>query len=180
MIERIEIQYFRSIYRETITDVGDINVITGKNDAGKSNVLRALNLFFNNCIINEGDFNFSENYNLKRLEEVRDTIKGRQFIQIKITFIRGNRYERTLPEKFTVTKKWNREDEFPQITDNIEILLRNSGRSFNDRSKASLTRYLNNIRYVYIPAIKDKKFSMTCWKDFKTQSIQENYRQIIC
>lgn len=48
MIEKIEIQYFRSIYRIVITGVGNINVITGKNDVGKSNVLRALNLFFNN------------------------------------------------------------------------------------------------------------------------------------
>lgn len=157
MIEKIEIQYFRSIYRIVITGVGNINVITGKNDVGKSNVLRALNLFFNNCIISEGDYNFSQNYNLKRLEEVRkDTIKGKQFIQIKVTFIRGNQYEKTLPEKFTVTKKWNRDDVFPQVSDNVEILLKKSGRSFNDRSKASLTRFLNNIKYVYIPAIKDK------------------------
>lgn len=111
----------------------------------------------NNCIISEGDYNFSQNYNLKRLEEVRkDTIKGKQFIQIKVTFIRGNQYEKTLPEKFTVTKKWNRDDVFPQVSDNVEILLKKSGRSFNDRSKASLTRFLNNIKYVYIPAIKDK------------------------
>ena len=96
MIEKIEIQYFRSIYRTIITGVGDINVITGKNDVGKANVLRALNLFFNNCIISEGDFNFLQNYNLKRLEEVRkDTIKGKQFIQIKVTFIRGNQYEKS-------------------------------------------------------------------------------------
>ncbi len=95
MIEKIEIQYFRSIYRTVITGVGDINVITGKNDVGKSNVLRALNLFFNNYIINQGDYKFSQNYNLKRLEEVRkDTIKGKQFIQIKVTFIRGNQYEK--------------------------------------------------------------------------------------
>lgn len=102
MIEKIEIQYFRSIYRATITGVSDINVLTGKNDVGKSNVLRALNLFFNNCIVSEGDYNFLQNYNLKRLEEVRkDTIKGKQFIQIKITFVRGKQYEKTLPEKFT-------------------------------------------------------------------------------
>lgn len=157
MIEKIEIQYFRSIYRTTITGVRDINVLTGKNDVGKSNVLRALNLFFNNCIISEGDYKFSQNYNLKRLEEVRkDTIKGKQFIQIKITFVRGKQYEKTLPEKFTVTKKWNRDDEFPQVSDNIEILLKKSGKAFNDRNKASLTRFLNNIKYVYIPAIKDK------------------------
>lgn len=94
--------------------------MTGKNDVGKSNILKALNLFFNNCIVEEGDYDFRRNYNLKRLEEVRkDTIKGKQFIQIKITFRRGKQFEKTLPEKFTITKKWNRDSEIPQMSDNI-------------------------------------------------------------
>lgn len=157
MIEKIEIQYFRSIYRTTLTKVEAINILTGKNDVGKSNILKALNLFFNNCIVEEGDYNFGRNYNFKRLEEVRkDTIKGKQFIQIKITFRRGKQFEKTLPEKFTVTKKWNRDDEFPQISDNIEQQLIKSGKDYNDRVRASLTRYLNKIKYVYVPAIKDK------------------------
>lgn len=157
MIEKIEIQYFRSIYRTTLTKVGAINILTGKNDVGKSNVLKALNLFFNNCIVEEGDYDFKRNYNFRRLEEVRrDTVKGKQFIQIKITFRRGKQFEKTLPEKFTVTKKWNRDSAFPQVSDNIEQQLAKSGKVYNDRVRASLTRYLNKIKYVYVPAIKDK------------------------
>lgn len=157
MIEKIEIQYFRSIYRVTLTKVESINVLTGKNDVGKSNVLKALNLFFNNCIVEEGDYDFGRNYNLRRLEEVRkDTIKGKQFIQIKITFRRGKKFEKTLPEKFTITKKWNRDSEIPQVSDNIAQQLAKNGKLYNDRVRASLTRYLNKIKYVYVPAIKDK------------------------
>ena len=157
MIEKIEIQYFRSIYRTTLTKVEAINVLTGKNDVGKSNILKALNLFFNNCIVEDGDYNFGRNYNLKRLEEVRkDTVKGKQFIQIKIMFRRGKQFEKTLPEKFTITKKWNRDSEIPQVSDNIEQQLVKNGKTYNDRVKASLTRYLNKIKYVYVPAIKDK------------------------
>ena len=157
MIEKIEIQYFRSIYRATLTKVEAINVLTGKNDVGKSNVLKALNLFFNNCIVEEGDYDFGRNYNLRRLEEVRkDTIKGKQFIQIKITFRRGKQFEKTLPEKFTITKKWNRDSEIPQVSDNIAQQLAKNGKMYNDRVRASLTRYLNKIKYVYVPAIKDK------------------------
>ena len=158
MIDKIEIQYFRSIYKVTLSRVETINVLTGKNDVGKSNVLKALNLFFNNCIIESGDYIFERNYNLRRLEEVRkDTIKGKQFIQIKITFLRGNQYEKTLPEKFTITKKWNRDSTIPQITDNVEMLLSKSGKPYNDRVRASLTRYLNKIKYIYVPAIKDQR-----------------------
>ena len=42
LVERIEIQYFRSIYRTTIKNIHQINVFTGKNDVGKSNILKAL------------------------------------------------------------------------------------------------------------------------------------------
>lgn len=116
MIERIEIQYFRSIYKVIISKTQRLNVFTGKNDVGKSNVLKALNLFFNNCVQSDGDYTFENNYNFKRLEEVRkNTIKGKQFIQIKITFRRGKQYEKTLPETFTVTKKWNREMFFRKL-----------------------------------------------------------------
>lgn len=83
-----------------------LNVFTGKNDVGKSNVLKALNLFFNNCIVEDGDYSFKGNYNLQRFNEVRkDTIKGKQFIRIKLTFIRGKQYEKTLPEMFVISKK---------------------------------------------------------------------------
>lgn len=158
MIGKVEIQYFRSIYRVTISDINDINIFSGKNDAGKSNVLKALNLFFNNYIVYDGDYSFKENYNLQRLEEVRkETVKGKQFIQIKITFRRGKQFEKTLPESFTVSKKWNRDDELPQMTDDIEMQLKKRGKIYNARNRASLTRFLNNIRYIYIPAIKDQR-----------------------
>lgn len=158
MIEKIEIQYFRSIYRATISNISDINIFSGKNDAGKSNVLKALNLFFNNYVVSDGDYTFKENYNLQRLDEVRrETVKGKQFIQIKITFKRGLQYEKTLPDSFTVSKKWNRDDKNPQITDNVEMQLKKQGKTYNARSRASLTRFLNNVKYIYVPAIKDQR-----------------------
>ena len=51
IIDRIEIRHFRSFDggtghpRVLIQDLGDLNVFSGANDSGKSNVLRALNLF---------------------------------------------------------------------------------------------------------------------------------------
>ena len=155
-IARIEIQYFRSIYWANITDLSDLNIFTGKNDVGKSNVLRALNLFFNNSIIDETKFDFQENFNKLRFEQVRkDSVKGKQFIQIKVTFIRGKGMSKTLPEQFTVTKKWLRYDEMPIVTDDLEKRCKKAGLKYNDRTKSSLTKFLNSIRYIYIPAIKD-------------------------
>lgn len=158
-IEKIEIQYFRSIYRETISGLKLLNIFTGKNDVGKSNILKALNLFFNNETDYKKEFKFEENYNFKRLEEVRrDSIKGKQYIQIKVTFFRGNRSEKTLPEKFTVAKKWLRNDVYPSVvTDDLEKRLNQEGKIYNARSRSSLTAYLNKIRYIYVPAIKDNE-----------------------
>lgn len=158
LIKKIEIQYFRSIYWESITEVNGLNILTGKNDAGKSNVLKALNLFFNNQTDSGVDFDFAKDFNLDRLEEVRkETVKGKQFIQIKITFIRGKQYQSTLPETFTVTKKWLRNDTTPTVTDNIKQQLERVGKKYSDRSKSSLTLFLKKINYMYIPAVKDEK-----------------------
>ena len=155
-IKSIEIQYFRSIYRQTISNCSDLNVFTGKNDAGKSNILKALNLFFNNKTDANTPFNFLEDFNNQRLEEVRrNSIKGKQFIQIKVTFNRGSISSKTLPKTFTVAKKWLRNDSFPSITDNIEKQLEKENKKYNDRSKSSLTAFLNKFKYIYIPAIKD-------------------------
>lgn len=164
LIRKIEIQYFRSIYWQSITDVSGLNILTGKNDAGKSNVLKALNLFFNNQTDFGVEFDFSKDFNLDRLEQVRkETVKGKQFIQIKITFNRGKNYENTLPEVFTVTKKWFRNDVQPSIViDNVQQQLEKNGKTYSDRSKSSLTLFLKKFNYIYIPAVKDEKtFSRT-------------------
>jgi len=157
-INKIEINYFRSIHKIVIKDLSDVNIFTGMNDVGKSNVLKALNLFFNNETESGIPFNFQDDFNLKRLTEVRKTVKGRQFIQIKITFIREKTiYEKTLPKKFTVSKIWYRDSRTPVTTDDIENQLQQEGKKYNDKSKSSLTRFLNKIKYYYVPAIKDEQ-----------------------
>lgn len=160
IIKRIEIQYFRSIYNIVVKDFSDLNMISGKNDVGKSNVLKALNLFFNNRIDSETEFIFSENFNLLRLQQVRkNSVKGRQFIRIKVTFDRGDSFVKTLPKIFSITKKWYRNDIFPSdVKNDIENRMNSEGMLYNEhRSKTSLTMFLNKIRFFYIPAIKDNK-----------------------
>ena len=60
-IKRIRIKNFRSLVDETI-EFSDVNFFVGKNDCGKSNVLKALNLFFNNQTDLETPFDFSSDY----------------------------------------------------------------------------------------------------------------------
>lgn len=46
-IERIKIKNFRSYREETTIDFGNFTAFVGKNDAGKSTILEALDIFFN-------------------------------------------------------------------------------------------------------------------------------------
>ena len=55
IIEKIEIKIFRSFGNRVkekveIVNVKDLNIISGANDSGKSNILRALNLFLKKMI----------------------------------------------------------------------------------------------------------------------------------
>lgn len=47
LIESVSIKGFRSLADETAFPLGSHTVFTGKNSSGKSNILRALNLYFN-------------------------------------------------------------------------------------------------------------------------------------
>lgn len=146
LIKRIEVNYLRSLYRLEIRDVGDLNVIFGKNDSGKSNLLRALNLFFNGHPEPGRDFDFSLDMSDIRKREARDA-KGKQFIWIKITFSVPTNYKNSLGSEIEVKRQWNRSGEVTQTV---------WPKSLSEGSKsARLTRFLNDIDFTYIPAIKD-------------------------
>ena len=164
LINRIWIKYFRSIYYADLKVLDNVNVFSGRNDAGKSNVIKALNLFFNGSSEYDMDFSFYENFSLKRLEEVkRDSIKGKQFISIKIEFVRPKNYRGSLPETFTVERQWQRdESRFVKQKDNLSTQERN-GRLPSTRKTAerSLSKLLNRIHFEYVPAIRDRQYTQS-------------------
>jgi predicted ATPase len=160
-IDRIEIRYFRSIYRISLRNLTDIIVLAGRNDVGKSNILKALNLFFNNQTDWNSAFDFGQDFSFRRRSEVRKkTIKGKQFIQISVGFVRGNRYLKSLPDRFTVTRTWYRDSSSPVTKSSLnrQFKIHQIPTKNIDRALASLPRYLNTIRFEYIPAIKDSSF----------------------
>ncbi len=76
-IQSVRVRNYRSI-RDAKMSIGDITALVGKNGAGKSTFLSALDLFYNRGSLNEADF-FGEN-----------TDKG---IEVELTFGRLNQYE---------------------------------------------------------------------------------------
>lgn len=156
LISQINIQFFRSIKESRIKEINELNIFSGKNDVGKSNILKALDLFFNKT-----HTNFFEDFNKERLLEVRQqSVKGKQFIKIQITFNNPGTYT-TLPEKFVISKSWDRLGNLIGIPkDNFDTLINRN--KFSPRnieiSRRTLTGFLNKIRYTYVPAIRDEKF----------------------
>ena len=79
LIKKIEVRYLRSLYSLTLDKIGDLSVVFGRNDSGKSNFLRALNLFFNGISDSEQEFDFAIDISDQRKKEARDA-KGKQFV----------------------------------------------------------------------------------------------------
>jgi predicted ATP-dependent endonuclease of OLD family len=103
-IRSIHIENFRSI-KSLDAQLADLTISVGKNDCGKSNILRALNLFFNNETNPGSEFSFQEDYNFfaparaRRAKEIAVTVE----IEIPTT------YHSTNGHVIIWTKRW-RED----------------------------------------------------------------------
>jgi predicted ATP-dependent endonuclease of OLD family len=148
IIKSVEIGYFRSLYKERINDVGDLTVIFGRNDSGKSNILRALNLFFNQQTNPNANFDFDIDFNHhRRLEGEKEGV--RKFIYIKVTFSPPANYRASLGEEFSVKRQWN-------ISSGL-VFHQEISRNVPQIRHQYVTRLLNQIQFHYIPAIKDRR-----------------------
>lgn len=160
LIDQIEIAYFRSIYKDSLNGCADTNIIFGRNDSGKSNILRALNLFFNNSTSPDQDFNFNQDFNHSRRAEASGDGDIRKFVYVKIWFNTPATWRPSLGNRFWVKKQWSISFESDaKITTSIP-----------DAKRHYLSRFLNKIRLYYIPAIKDRKIF---------ESLQANIYKVI-
>lgn len=143
IIRRIEINGFRSL--DTVQIICDrTNVFTGLNDVGKSNILRALNLFFNGKTDLNQDFNFSADYSKLSLSKAQKSSKKKQQIKIKLYFNTPPSFKSLRVEELWVERTYDR----------LGNLSERSSLDDSSKKRASLTRLVNSIRYYYIPAQK--------------------------
>ncbi len=144
LIEKVEINYFRSLYKGQLDNAGDLNILFGRNDSGKSNFLRALNLFFNyeTDLEREPDFDIDLS-DTRKIEAQRGA--SRQFFSVRVHFKVPLNYRKSLGRTVWVKRQWNRSGE---VTDTYP-------RDLTKGSKIQLTKFLSTVDYTYIPAIKD-------------------------
>lgn len=157
IINKVEIKYFRSIYTLTLKGLRPLNVFAGQNDMGKSNILKALNLFFNGNTDWQRPIDFYRDFSIERLQRVRKSIKGKQYISVAVEFNRPDNYAGSLPKKFKVTRTWHR--------DTTQYLERTDISSQQDKLPSTLDvaqrfypRLLNRIHFEYVPAVKDRNY----------------------
>ena len=175
IIERIEIRYFRSFGDKIvkITDLKDLNILSGSNDVGKSNVLKVLNLFFNNEINIGEPFDLRKDLSLLQRErsekelQIKKSTRTKEdpyasqrdlFVKVKIFFDRDIPYDKsTTPEKFWVEKTWGKNG-FNKQTSNITNAYIKKNKKEPTQSQAAalqgqLTQFLNSIHFEYVPAV---------------------------
>ncbi|MGR6468983.1 ATP-dependent nuclease [Rhizobium sp. PAMB 3182] len=150
MLKKIRIRNFRSISDLTL-DLDDLNILIGKNDTGKSNILRALNLFFN------GETDFRKEFDFKR-----DFAKHAKTGQGKAPEVRID-VQFNIPKNYQVpdgaraiewTCRWRSNEDIEE--EPVFIVGSNKKISISRRSK--IRSYLNNIDYHYIPALKGREY----------------------
>ncbi len=142
-IKEIRIRNFRSIVKADI-QLSDLTLFVGLNDVGKSNVLKALNLFFNDETDYGKPFSFITDYS--KFAPIRN--KKAEEIVIEIVLNAPTNYKES---KDILWKKiWRKNgihNEFKTFVD---------GKNFPQRTK--LYSWLQNIRYTYVPAIRDTNY----------------------
>ncbi|MBO9574008.1 MAG: AAA family ATPase, partial [Chitinophagaceae bacterium] len=145
IIKSVEITNFRSIQKlETPISATHLNIIVGKNDIGKSNFLKALNLFFNNETEIAAPFRFQDDF----CKHATTPAKKAPEITIKIEFAIPTRFKDYEP--LIWTKVWRREGLHSStiMTKNGEV----------PSAKGGGVQWVNKIKYKYIPAIRGAEY----------------------
>jgi len=148
LVKKIEIESFRSLRHAVITPLSDLTVFAGLNNSGKSNVLRALNAFFNDETDPGQPVNVDTDYFRPDLRK-----KKRKRIRVSVTFELPNQFKfrkglegvRSLLGEgaFAVTKEWVRDSPLPTFE------LSGSRLSLDDGQKVA--KFLQLIKFRYVP-----------------------------
>lgn len=139
-IKRIHIKNFRSIVNSSI-NVQQMNIFVGLNDAGKSNVLKALNLFFNGETEPGCQFDFATDYSCYA------PIRKRKAKEV------------TVEIEFEIPKHYKDHDDVVWTK-----IWRDGGLHYDSSKEWTFSAYskvptlLKRISYKYVPAVKSDNY----------------------
>ena len=183
-IESVRISKFRSVGLDETFESLDLNIFSGSNDSGKSNILKALNLFFTG----QSELNIRYNPENDFNKWFRDNnIRGERNIEVELKIAKGNYGDKDgINEGFTAKRIFRidggQETKFYDKRGN-EI------KQYNKSFSKSNGVISEKIRFVYIPAIRDLKFRESVQrlieeianstdKRFKSQDLKEAFAKM--
>lgn len=161
-ITEIEIEHFRSINKLTVKDLSDINVFSGLNDVGKSNVIKALNLFFNNQTDWQSPLDFGRDTNTWHTHYSQKG-KVRKQISVKLTFSRPLKRYPSLPDVFWIKRQWDRDNPNQPRRTWGEV---GTSESKSARKQATITKFLNQSSFFYVPAVRGRDYFQHLLRQF--------------
>lgn len=159
MIKSIHIENFRSI-KSIDADLASLAIFVGRNDSGKSNILRALNLFFNNQTNPAVEFAFAEDYNFFAPVRAR---KAKEVV-VRIEVALPETYHATNGQVVIWTKSWREDGLWSEDYDYYgqRITKNKRGREIRENvdipEKSNVHALLRKIEFEYVPAIKDSDY----------------------
>ena len=183
-IESVRISKFRSIGLDEAFDSLGLNIFSGSNDSGKSNILKALNLFF----IGQSELNVRYNPENDFNKWFRDNnVRGERNIEIELKIARGNYGDTGGVNDGFLAKRIFRIDggQETKFYDKKGTELRQDSKSYS-KANAIISE---KMQYVYIPAIRDIKFRESIQRlieeianstdrRFKSQDLKEAFEKM--
>jgi AAA15 family ATPase/GTPase len=148
-IQSVEINRFRSIRESLVSDLKDFSVLVGLNNSGKSNFLRALNLFFTGQPEPGKPFDLARDYFRGEL-----SAKKKKVVRVSICFTLPSTFrfrkelkvvEVLLGRDFKITKEWTSQKSEPTI------YLNDSAASLSQDDSEKVIQFLALISFRYIP-----------------------------
>lgn len=148
-IQDVEISRFRSIRDSKLRNLQDFSVLAGLNNSGKSNFLRALNLFFTGRPDPDTSFDLARDYYRGEL-----SAKKRKNIRISVHFTLSKTFrfrrglkpvEDLLGRDFTLTKEWAFKQPEPSV------YLNGSGQPMSPEDAIKASQFLSLISFRYVP-----------------------------
>lgn len=146
-IKKIEIRNFRSI-RNILINVDNYNTFVGLNDVGKSNLLKALNLFFNGQTDYLNDFDFSSDFSYLFSKKTHRTKE----IKIKLTF--------SIPSAYRDAGDvvWEKAWRVSGLQEDIIYKVGKNNKREKLSSRSRVQSSLHKLKYRYIPAVKSREY----------------------